>query len=86
MKKAIVGFVVGVILATASVGAAAMKFGPGRTIFVGDGIACNVVKSPYSGHNIVCVRQTGNGYGIGFSQSAVVVTLNNRKVFGRIQP
>jgi len=86
VKKVIVGFVVGVVLATTGVGFAALNRANGRTLYSGAGIHCELWPSSYSGKEVLCVKQNGEGYGVGFSQSAVVVSMNGRKVFGRAQP
>ena len=76
MKKAIVGFIAGAILATASTAAATSWWG-------GAGILC-----ARRGSVIGCMKQDGTGYQMGISNSQVMITNNggSHVVWHRYQP
>lgn len=49
--------------------------------FTHKGVLCTTKSA-----GVLCVPETGKGYGIGISNQAVIVTLNNKMVFAKVQP
>lgn len=80
MKRGLIGFIAGLMLATVSIGGAATS----RTSYWrANGVMCT-----RGGGGIACVLEYGGGYGVGISRDVVLVRNNDthRTVFTRFQP
>lgn len=81
MRNAIASMVAGALLATAATAAAHSEAG-----FTQYGITCK--SGAQAGGIVACVRESGTGYAVGISRSAILVidTRSGRRVFSRAQP
>jgi len=81
MKKLFAGLFAGLVLGTAGVAGATSA----GYIYSQHGVVCKAAGAS-AGYGVACIKDTGDGYGVGFTRDFVIVTnSSNRIVFKRYQ-